>query len=329
MIEGSSLPALPQGYISRPAVLDDAPAISDLLIACDVDVSGSSDMSLSDFLGDWTGVDLEADTIVVVNPAGAPVAYADTHHRGFLVHYVYGDVHPAERGKGLGTFLVRWGEQRANAQLSSAPDHARVVIRHYINQRATFATDLLQTCGYAPIRLTFVMKSVLSEEPAAPELPPGLVVRTYRPSDDEVATWEAYEEAFADMWQRPRGTLEQFQAMTQRPYFDPALWFLGLDGQQIVATVLASEIEGKGWIEIVGVRRPWRGRGFALAMLQHAIHALWQRGVREIGLSVDAESPTGATRIYTRAGMHVDQTYVIYERELRPGENVLLPDDTE
>jgi hypothetical protein len=34
---------------------------------------------------------------------------------------------------------------------------------------------------------------------------------------------------------------------------------------------------------------------------------------------VDAESITGAPRLYTRAGMHVDQQFIIYRKELRPG----------
>jgi GNAT superfamily N-acetyltransferase len=155
--------------------------------------------------------------------------------------------------------------------------------------------------------------------PPAPDWPAGLVVRNFVPGEDDRAAYEAYEEAFADMWNRPRGTFEAFQSKLQRPYFDPALWFLVMVGDQIAGTLFSDDIEGRGWIEIVGVRRSWRGRGVASAMLRHALGAFWERGVTHVGLSVDAQSPTGAPRVYQRAGFLLDQTFLVYERELRPG----------
>jgi len=60
-----------------------------------------------------------------------------------------------------------------------------------------------------------------------------------------------------------------------------------------------------GWISILGVRRRWRRRGLGEALLRHAIRTLHARGLRRAGLGVDAESPTGATRLYERVGMRV------------------------
>jgi hypothetical protein len=54
-------------------------------------------------------------------------------------------------------------------------------------------------------------------------------------------------------------------------------------------------------------------------MLRHAFSAFLSQGVTHIGLSVDAQSPTGAPKIYERAGMSLDQSFILYERELRPG----------
>jgi hypothetical protein len=34
---------------------------------------------------------------------------------------------------------------------------------------------------------------------------------------------------------------------------------------------------------------------------------------------VDAQNPTGATRLYERAGMHVVQEHIHFEKELRSG----------
>ena len=69
----------------------------------------------------------------------------------------------------------------------------------------------------------------------------------------------------------------------------------------------------------LGVRRPWRKRGLGLALLQHSFGEFYRRGIRVINLGVDAGSPTGATRLYKKAGMRVAAEYVAYEKELRPG----------
>jgi ribosomal protein S18 acetylase RimI-like enzyme len=73
----------------------------------------------------------------------------------------------------------------------------------------------------------------------------------------------------------------------------------------------------QGWIWGLGVRRHWRRRGLALALLRHCFGALYRRGKRKVGLAMDAQN-LGATRLYEKAGMHVRHQYVVYERELRP-----------
>ena len=67
-----------------------------------------------------------------------------------------------------------------------------------------------------------------------------------------------------------------------------------------------------------------RNKGLGLTLLNHSFAQFYEENVRTIRLSVDATNPTGATRLYERAGMHVATEYVIYEKELRPG-RVSLP----
>lgn len=314
------LPPLPDGYAARPPARDDAPALAQLLHDHEAEITGSSDMTLADFLGDWEGIDLETDAVVIAAPDGAPAAYADVGNRGDVQFSIYGYVHPAQRGRGLGTYLVAWGEHRAKrgAEANAAPG-AMVLTRHYINEKAAPATALLTALGYAPARATYTMAIDMTAPPPDPVWPDGLSVRNVVPGQDDEIAYEAYEEAFADTFQRPRGSLEDFRSKLRRPYFDPRHWFLVMDGDQVAGTLFSDAIDGNGWVEIVGVRRPWRGRGVALAMLLHAFGVFYERGVTHVGLSVDAHSPTGAPRVYQRAGMHLDQTLLLFERHLRPG----------
>jgi mycothiol synthase len=71
-----------------------------------------------------------------------------------------------------------------------------------------------------------------------------------------------------------------------------------------------------GWIASLGVRKPWRKRGLGLAILLRTFHEFYARGERSVGLGVDSENQTGATRLYERAGMHVVAEDVVWEKEL-------------
>ena len=312
-------PTLPTGSIIRPPVLDDAPQLADILAACERDVTGTSTMTVNDFLGDWEGADLENNARVILAPDGTPAAYADIDNRGDVIFTVYGYVLPATRGNGYGSYLVAWSEERVKAISRTVQETARIVTRAYINERDTNSHALLIEKGYGPIRATYTMKIDLESRPDPVALPNGITIRNFVPGTDDAIAFEAYEEAFADMWQRPPGTFEQFLSKTRRSYFDPVGWFLAMDGDTVAGTLFSDNIDGNGWVEIVGVRRPWRGKGLAHAMLRHAFAGLYDRGVTHIGLSVDAQSPTGAPRIYERAGMQLDQSYFLFERELRPG----------
>jgi len=74
-----------------------------------------------------------------------------------------------------------------------------------------------------------------------------------------------------------------------------------------------------GWVGTLGVRRPYRRQGLGLALLRHSFAEFYRRGRRRVGLGVDSQNLTGATRLYQKAGMHVSRVQLIFEKELRPG----------
>ena len=121
------------------------------------------------------------------------------------------------------------------------------------------------------------------------------------------------------------------QHTIKRESFDPALWFLALDGDEIAGVVLcyAPEEEDIGWVGQLAVRRPWRRRGLGPALLRHAFGEFYQRGRPAVGLGVDAANPSGATRLYERAGMRVVRQFDAYEKELRAGRDPLERADEE
>ena len=312
-------PTLPPGYTVRPPTLADAPAVAALIAACELADTGKTTMSAEELAGDWRGIDLAEEAVVVQAPDGGIAASADVLNRSYMSVSVYGYVHPDERRRGLGRWLVEWGERWTRERKDRAPADARVEVRHYINARNEGARRLLVGAGYTPVRGVYTMAIELESPPPQPEWPDGISIRSLVLDQDERAAHEAHEDAFRDLWGRPRSTFARFQALTRQPDIDPTLWFLAEGGDEVAGVLFAKVVAGRGWVDVVGVRRPWRRHGIGLTLLRHAFGELYRRGVREVGLSVDAESITGAPRLYTRAGMHVDQQFIIYQKELRAG----------
>ena len=126
------------------------------------------------------------------------------------------------------------------------------------------------------------------------------------------------DEAFAEEWNFVSTPFEQWVAnRIEVPDFDPTLWFIVREGDEIAAVLRGEpELGGAGWVGALGVRPPWRKRGLGLALLHHAFGEFYRRGQPRVGLGVDAQNPTGATRLYERAGMHVAYEAVAFEKEL-------------
>jgi len=310
---------VPEGYSVRTPTAGDAAAVADLIAACQLAVGDRSGMTVEELVEDWQGIELAEEAVAVEAPVGGLAAYADVLNRSYVSVSVYGYVHPEHRGRGLGGYLVRWGENWARERVDLAPEDARVVVQYYAHTGDEAARRLLETSGYAPVRGYYRMSVELDGAPRPPEWPEGVAVRPFVPGRDERAAYEAVEDAFQDVWGRPRGTFERFVGLTKGEGFDPGLWFIAESGGEISGTCFGKVVAGRGEVDVVGVRRPWRGKGLGLALLRHALGELYRRGVRVVGLSVDAESVTGAPRLYGRAGMRVSESYVLYQKEIRPG----------
>lgn len=70
------------------------------------------------------------------------------------------------------------------------------------------------------------------------------------------------------------------------------------------------------YIGQVGVRRPWRRRSVAAALLAEALAAAAAAGKATASLGVDADSPTGAVGVYERVGFATVTRWVTYSLSL-------------
>jgi mycothiol synthase len=299
--------SLPEGFRVRPATVEDAPAINELVIAVDTAVQGWSDSTELEILGWWRETDLAGNSWVVESESLAAYGVVVPHGESADVD---GFVHPSQTGCGLGSWLLRQGEERTR-ELGYAK-----VLTWCLGPDAD-ARALFERSGFREARRFYRMVVEHDREPPAAKWPEGFRVSTFEPGDAR-AFHGALDEAFAEEWNFVSTPFEQWVAnRIEVPEFDPTLWFIVREGDEIAAVLRGQpELGGAGWVGALAVRPQWRKRGLGLALLHHAFGEFYRRGQPRVGLGVDAQNPTGATRLYERAGMHVAYEAVAFEKEL-------------
>jgi ribosomal protein S18 acetylase RimI-like enzyme len=154
-------------------------------------------------------------------------------------------------------------------------------------------------------------------------LPDGIEVRPALPEHRRLI-WEAEREAFQDHWGYSPWPEEAYRRFIAFPHYDASLWRVAWEGDQVVGSVLnfinepENELYGRrrGYTEDISVRRPWRRRGLARALIAQSLEALKERGMAEAALGVDAENRTGALRVYESLGFVVAKQWTVYRRAL-------------
>jgi mycothiol synthase len=174
--------------------------------------------------------------------------------------------------------------------------------------------------GYTYWRSSYTME-IDVVDPPPPRLPAGIELRTFRDGAEDDTLRAALNEAFAEdpLWHHVSPSNFREFYLRARGY-DPSLWFLAWNGDQLAGFVVSFPERGGdqelGWVATLGVGEAWRRRGLGEALLRTAFQALHARGLRRVGLGVDAENVTGALRLYERVGMRKVRQADIWELNL-------------
>jgi mycothiol synthase len=288
----------------RHATRDDFAAIADLFRAADEAVSGRPSSVDVESVDGWLHTTSLDTNTWLFEEGGSLVAAAFAQLFGEVGNSA-GAVRPSSRGRGLGTQLADLIETRL------AHEGARR-IHTWTIAGDTSADDLVRARGFLEVRRFWDM--AIEFDAQLPE--PAVSIEKFR-EEDAPAFHAVIEEAFEEHWQhQPELFDDWWRRQRRRANFDPSLWLLIRDGDEVVA-VARNEIRSLGGcVGVLGVRRAWRGRGYGRALLLQSFREFQERGMMRATLGVDASNATGATRLYESVGMHVEQENVVWEKVL-------------
>lgn len=293
----------PEGFDVRPLVDADVDDVVAMVNACERHDSDRLMLERADLISDMRtdGFDRARDAVVVTE-GGRIVAWAMVLHRRSR----WADVHPEARGRGIGSWLMRWSEARGR-EIGSPR------IGQTVEDGRTGVAAMFEAAGYTPRRTSWVLRMELPERPPEPDPPAGITIRAFR-SPDEHEILAMFEEAFSEFDDRLPSTLTTWRAMTlEREGFSLDDIVLAAQDGLIVGGAFLID-SGEIWVDKLAVHRDFRRRGIARALLRTAFQRSFDRGYTHTSLSTD--SNTGALALYEGVGMRVVESFTHFAIDL-------------
>lgn len=251
-----------------------------------------------------------ANTLVGVDGGGVPRAYGYvSKNAGGPVAFVFGGVDPLWQRRGIGAAVLAW-QQDVSRTRFTVEGQTGAAARCYSRAENTPHEALLTAAGFSKVRYFSEMERPLTD---LPELAPvtGVTIVPFTPVRAE-AVRLAHNEAFADHWGSESRSPDKWEYFLGHESFRPDLSSVALDletgevaGYQMSmfdADAAAKEDRRCGYTDILGVRRNWRGRGVAPALLRDAMERYTAAGMDAATLDVDTENPSGAVGLYKNMG---------------------------
>jgi mycothiol synthase len=251
--------------------------------------------------------------------------HAEEHDVLYLYSFI-GFLVPAWRQRGIGRAILQWIENRSREIAAEHPAESAKVFQVFVTQFEVGLAALLEKEGYHPIRYSNEMVRPSLEDIPDFSLPSGLEVRPVLPEHYRLI-WDAATEAFRDHWGFSLPTEDDYQGwLSDKIVFQPELWQVAWDTEtnqvagQVRTFIDHAQNEKynrrRGYTEFISVRRPWRKRGLARALIVRSLQVQREQGMVESALGADSENLSGAIRIYEDCGFQVVKRNAIYRKSL-------------
>jgi GNAT superfamily N-acetyltransferase len=242
---------------------------------------------------------------------------------GFYLYNHFVDLLPEWRGKGIRNAMLRYNERKLREIAQTHPKDSPRMFQSVVMDSEKDWISVLICEGYNVFRYGFRMvRPNLEDVPDLP-FPEGIEARPVKPEHYR-AIIDAWNEACKDMRGQIPISDEDFNSFQESPIFDPSLWQIAWHKNEVIGTVLnfideQENIEYKhnrGHVELISVKRHWRSKGIAKALIARSLRILKNRGMTEAALGVDAENPSGALYLYRKMGFQVQKKIVFYRKPM-------------
>ncbi len=312
---------LPPGLKLRPPEQRDAGIVAELSNAETMAAMGLADTTPEELLATWSQPESEEGPrdAVVVDGSDAVTAYL--HVRVDPAgHEVFGfAVLPLDASDEFGDAMLAEIEKRARWWHARAGADGAILRLGALDAPGVWPAAL-ERARYRVARRFLLMRAPLREPVAAPQWPPGVVLRPFDRETDARAVHAALAEAFADHYGPP---FDPFETWYHLVFVQPMLLFrddlmvVAWSGDDVAGVLVGAassqEAPDGGYVAELGVRRAHRGRGLGRALLLEAFGRFREAGRSEVLLHVDADSETGATGLYRSVGMAEQRMYASWD----------------
>jgi mycothiol synthase len=242
--------------------------------------------------------------------AAAQLAEAPEEYRGLIV----GQVHPAYRRRGFGTFLIHWSMEQARLLLAACPADRPHVLCIATESLTEASAQLYTRYGFTQHFSETVMRRSLRTPLLDHPLPHDITIETWTPALAE-QFFEVYQASFRDRPGFPGWSAREWiEWVAGDETFLPELSLLACRGGQPIGFIVC----GEEWIVQVGVRPEERGHGIASGLVVEALRRFHAAGGERVLLDVNLNN-LAAERIYARLGFEAIGQRARYVRAIGDG----------
>jgi ribosomal protein S18 acetylase RimI-like enzyme len=273
--------------------------------------------------------------VLIADVDGQMVGYGRVHWRQVLasgdrVYTMAWYIRPERQGQGLEEAFLERCKERARQiirqQMEDAPESEAAFGGARLFEAE--ATDLqpalmrlLEAGGFRAVRWGSTMTcrdlQAISDAP----MPPGLATRPVS-AEHYRQIWDALLDAFRNDPGYAQPDDDEYARWQHSTQFQPGLWQIAWDGDQVAGMVLnyiTREPEGAAqpttaWTEDICVRRPWRRRGLARALLARSMRMFREMGFTQTSLGVDLNNAESARQLYESMGYQIVHLLIIYRK---------------
>ena len=266
--------------------------------------------------------------ILVAEHDGQIIGYSrnfwDKIQKDNAIHYShFASVLPEWNNKGIREVFFTWNESRLKEIAEAHDPGIEKCIMCWVSPKADEWESILASNEYTIARFSFLMVRLDLENIPDLPLPEGIIVRPTTPEDYR-KIWDAAKEIFADEWAEPEWQDEWYDRWLNQPIFQTELWQIAWHGDEVAGMVRSyisvpenEEFNRKwGYTENIGIRRAYRGKGLAKALIARSLQIVKDQGMEQAALGVDAENPSGAFHLYKLMGFQEYQRWKTYKKEL-------------